>query len=620
MKKFRNLPKKEKTKIIRSIFEAIVLIILLVVMLRAIFTFNEYTPFTTESLSENDSGFIALSYFGVDREGSDTLISTDQLESHIAALKSNGYVTITQEDIINYYQHGQKLPDRALFLMFEDGRRDTVIFSEKILDRYNFIATTLTYANKLELKDPKFLSGDDLVSLKENSYWELGTNGYRLSYINAFDRYDKYIGELNTLEYASVSQYLDRNYNHYLMDFMRDENDIPVESFSEMKARIEFDYQMMADIYAESTDEMPRLYAIMHANTGQFASNDTVSRINEALIYDYFDLNFNREGYVLNNRESSIYDLTRMQPQPYWSDNHLLMRIKSDTGKPVEFEVGDTDKADQWVLKEGAAEFKAGEIILTSEPEGRGILFLDEFSDLADLKIEAELLGNKMGTQKIYLRANSELTTYIAITLMNKQLTISESINGKEIILNTIDLDTFDGIIPASTEEDALNSQKTVLETRIKYSDNDTVVTNSKEELETLEALEAESVLDGREAYIPEIELKDSGRRALTIELTQDQLTVFIDNKKAGENLLVSQLENGSVAIEAAWAEYGYSQRNLIDDVYDGVFSNVNVHIIHAYEPNIETIYQGELTGFKKLTLEISQFWNTIVNWFINNL
>ncbi len=79
---------------------------------------------------------------------------------------------------------GKALPDKALFLLFEDGRRDTAIFSQKIMEKYNYKATMFTYADKFEKNDPKFLMPKDLLKLVDSSYWELGTNGYRLEYIN----------------------------------------------------------------------------------------------------------------------------------------------------------------------------------------------------------------------------------------------------------------------------------------------------------------------------------------------------------------------------------------------------------------------------------------------------
>ncbi len=46
-----------------------------------------------------------------------------------------------------------------------------------------------SYADKLEKYDNKFLSASDLLELKGSTYWDIGTNGYRLEYINVYDRY-----------------------------------------------------------------------------------------------------------------------------------------------------------------------------------------------------------------------------------------------------------------------------------------------------------------------------------------------------------------------------------------------------------------------------------------------
>lgn len=65
-----------------------------------------YQPYSESQVSPTtDTGFIALSYFGVDRIGdTSTLIGGKQLREHLKALKDNGYVTITQEDIEKYYE------------------------------------------------------------------------------------------------------------------------------------------------------------------------------------------------------------------------------------------------------------------------------------------------------------------------------------------------------------------------------------------------------------------------------------------------------------------------------------------------------------------------------------
>ena len=372
--------RKNIRKVVRSIAEGAILLLLLVTVIRTLFTFDTYEPYNEAEVEmadpDEDTGFIALSYFGVDRNETKTLVSTERLKEHIDALSKSGYVTITQQDILDYYLEGKELPKKSLFLMFEDGRRDTAIFAQKVTEEYNYLSTIMTYADKFESKDSKFLMPDDLKALEEGSFCELGTNGYRLEYINVFDRYERFLGRMNTLEYAHVQPYLGRDYNHYLMDYIRDEYDIPRESYEQMKTRIDFDYDEMQRIYTEEMGEMPRMYALMHANTGMFGENERVSAVNQARIFELFDMNFNREGYVLNTRESSLYDLTRMQPQAYWHTNHLLMRIWDDTDQDMAWVDGDMSRKSDWDELDGKAEFQDNEIYLTCEPESVGTLRL----------------------------------------------------------------------------------------------------------------------------------------------------------------------------------------------------------------------------------------------------
>ena len=176
--------RKNRKKVVRSIAEGILLIGLLVLIICAVHTFDSYEPYEETwvemATDEEDTGFIALSYFGVDRNETKNLISTERLQEHMDALSASGYVTITQQDILDYYKEGKKLPKKSLFLMFEDGRRDTAIFAQKVTEKYNYISTILTYAQKFETGDSKFLMPDDLEELKNGTFCELGTNGYRL--------------------------------------------------------------------------------------------------------------------------------------------------------------------------------------------------------------------------------------------------------------------------------------------------------------------------------------------------------------------------------------------------------------------------------------------------------
>lgn len=551
--------KKDRIKIARGILQGVILIILLIAIIKALFSFSVYEPYNSSKISNNqDSGFIAVSYFGVDRTGNDTLISTKRLDEQLKALKNNGYVTITQKDVVDYYLKGKALPTKSLFLLFEDGRRDTAIFSQKIIEEYNLKATMLTYADKFEKEDSKFLSSNELLELVDSSYWELGTNGYRLKYINAFDKDSNYLGNLNSVEFAESASSMERDYNHYLMDYIRDEYNIPKESYEEMKQRIDSDYKALSKVYTKEISQVPKLYALMHSNTGQFGTNDKVSEINGKWIKELFNMNFNREGFSLNTIDSSIYDLTRIQPQSYWSTNHLLMRILDDTKQDIEFVVGDKEKASKFKEVSGKAEFKDDTIILTSLSEGKGILKLLNSDTYKDVNVSTILNGNIIGSQGIYLRANDDQSDSLCVRLMNNVISIIENSKGSSNVIFSLDL------------------------------------SKNKEE---------------------KFDIRDGGSRKVDITLVNDKISIDIDGTNIAKDLDVTNENQGSVYLESAWGEYGYSQRNIADDVYDGVFKKFRITDVNDNE-----LYDSSLKGVDSIFYSLRNFTDKIIDWFIKYL
>lgn len=612
--------RKNRKKAVRSIIEGIILLLILVTIIQALLPSRGFLPVSEDQKIQTDQGFIAISYFGVDPTGDRTLISTKRLEEQLKALEASGYVTISQQDIIDYYNQGKPLPEKALFLIFEDGRRDTGIFAQKIMEKYNMQATMLTYANNLELKDAKFLTPKDLKTLVDSSFWGLGSNGYRLSYINVFDRYDSFLDQLDTYKFQLLSPYLDRNYNHYLMDYIRDESGISTETYQEMQDRIAWDYKSLQNIYIKELGTVPLMYTLMHSNTGQFGSNDRVSRENEKWIYDLFQMNFNREGDCLNTKGISLYDLTRIQPQSYWFTNHLLMRIKDDTKQEVAFVSGDEEKKAAWDTISGESEFIKDVIALTSLPGEAGLMRLKENPDSKNLEISVELKGNKAGTQSLYARANEDLSKYISVSIENNVFYIYERLPGeKQRTLFTLDLAVHDGIRPQSQEENKREAEIRELEARLKYATDVETAKKLNEQLRVKREEQTVSVADGAKKYVPEIGISEEGNRLMKVILENDHLSVFIDDRPAAEHIPVSVKEAGGICLAAAPVTDGYSQRNLADNVYDGVFKNLVIS--RPDRDDTETvIYDNRLAGTEKLADNIQRVWNSVINWFIKYL
>jgi len=561
MKRKEFSPKrKDRIKVVRSILEGIILVALLIVTLKSVFTFSEYSSYKEDIINNGeDKGFIAISYFGVDRNGTNTLISTEALENQLKALKENGYVTITQQDVLDYYNEGKELPPKSLLLLFEDGRKDTAIFSQKIMEENNYKATMLTYADRFYKNDSKFLKAKDLKKLVDSTYWELGTNGYRLEYINVFNSDKNYLGELTTDEFVKLSKTIRIDFNHYLMDYIRDENNIPKETYSEMKSRIENDYENLYETYNRELGSTPMLYALMHSNTGKFGTNDKVSNINEVCIKKLFGMNFNRDGFSLNTQDNSIYDLTKIQPQPHWSTNHLLMRIWNDTKENINFVIGDEKKAENFEKINGEAEFIDNTIILTSLPKGVGRLKLLESNDYKDIKVSVELNGNIIGSQAIYLRASEDLKDNIRFRIINNIIEVTESINGEEKLLYSKDL-------------------------------------NGNRD-------------------IKDININEAGNKKVHLQLIDNKLDVILDGEEIVKGLEVRYRECGSILLESAWGGDDSSKINIHDDIYDGVFKNLKVSKLDN-----TVLFDTSLKGTELIKYKTKNSFKKLVNWFITNL
>ncbi|MBP3452477.1 MAG: hypothetical protein J6M20_02040 [Clostridia bacterium] len=624
----RFMKRKNAWKVIRTTLQVAVILLILFHVVKLLFFSKHYTPVDPSTYANSasmalshspqggsapeDNGFICISYNGV--------VSTNSLDSRVVsqrsfreqmdALHASGYVTITQQDVLDYYRNGKQLPEKAMLLIFEDGIYNTTALVQPSLEKYNYKATALTYAEELGNIHSQYITTANMKSLLENSYWELGSNGYRLAYINVYDLYNNYYGHLNTNEYVNIYRYLKRDYNHYLMDFLRDEDRLRQESEEAMRERIEWDYQQMDHIYSSELGYTPELYVLMHSNTGAFGYDPLSSAINQEMITQTFGMNFNRQGSCYNNLQASIYDLTRLQSRNYFSTNHLLMRIWDDTGHDVAFAVGDTEEAAKWFVDEGVAEYKGNKIILTTQPYARGAMTMKNLL-LSDLDMTVTLQGNPVGIQSIYLRTDRKLQSGIQVSLENNQLVVREGENE----LFRQDLYTFDGGPFMSEEEHELEGLITLQQAIIDWDEDQQRVEEAKVELAKLKQLKVPTLEEGGKPFYPLLDLSDRDERQLRIQLVGSRLSLWLDGVQLCDRMKVSTTGRGNIAFGAeVWKESErFSQTNLYDDVYDAVFIDP---VITDPQSSHSIYYQYRFTGLEALSNTLTSFMEDVVNFF----
>ena len=556
---------KNRKKWIRFALQAGFLLLLLGVGTRGWFERPIYT--TPSAPIAGDNGFVAISYLGVNRTEGRGRISSEQLKEHLQALHAAGFVAIAPKDIQDYYQKGKLLPERSLFLMFEDARKDTAIFSHESLAALNYKATLFGYAEKIDKQDDRFLSSEDLKRLEESSFWEMGVSGYRLAYINIYDKNGFYRGEMEYPEFMKKRQEIGLAYNHYLMDYLRDKDGIPKEDYNSMKERISRDYRSMRETYREKLGYVPDAYALMHANTGRFGTNDQVSAVNDQWIHTLFKMNFNREGLCLNQKNRSAYDLTRMEPQPHWFVNHLLMRVHDETKKEISFVAGDERRYKAWEVLQGALEIKDEAAVLTSSSYSKGLARLKNSDDFEDGSVNVTLQGNFMGLQRFYLRANAAMQQYVSVYILNNVLYVTERIAGKE---------------------------KELLRRELSWknpSSGGSLVARIGGFF---------GLAQGFSTALGEVTDRTPSKHQLEFVLENTKLRITVDGNPE-ESVSLSSAQGGSILLESAWGDYGAKEPTLRDPVYDGVFEQI---VIKNAKGKGEVFYDGRLYG-----LDGARFW-----------
>lgn len=572
-----NPAKKNRRKIIRSIVQAIIVIFLAIILIRVVFLTEKRVEETVPL--ENKDGFIALSYFGVSRGESPKYVSKENLKKQLSLLESQGYQTITQQDILGFYQKGKPLPKKALFLSFEDGRTDSSIFAQNIMEDLNYKATMFTYANKMDTRDNKFLKPKDLLLMEKSGYWELGSNGYRLTYINIFNNKGQSLGVIdeNNVPNKTTIEY----YNHYLMDFIRNQYMIPSETRQEMEKRIQKDYKLMQDIYEEELGEVPKAYAIMHANSLYNNMDSLVEHANNKEIKDKFKMHFNLEVGAYNDADANLYNLSRLQVSPYWSTNHVMMKIQQASKQNVEFEVGDPKQAKEWSLKNGAAEYENNEITITSAPSSDGRIVLKETLP-EQYNINFAFKGNVVGQQSIYLNYDEKHNSYIRVALIDNEIVVSEKLPESSVVEK--------GRFPLN--EIKWNEEEYAFNKATVYNYQDT---------------QKGSRID-KEEYPRNL----TNTRVFNIAVNKNEIKLEVDKILSKTIQVNPDIRGSQIGFGAMFSKKETSHEQYADDIYDTLIEDILITDV-----NDQTLFTNQYTNFDKVKHKTITLFNNVVDFFI---
>jgi peptidoglycan/xylan/chitin deacetylase (PgdA/CDA1 family) len=230
-----------------------------------------------------------LAYHHIDDGAqSDTVISQERFEEHLAALSDAGYNTVSAGDILDFVGRGVPLPEKALLLTFDDGYLSNYEYAFPILLKYNMKAVvspigismgTDRYRNT-DIVDMPYFGWNQAREMAESGIFEIGSHSF----------------DMHLYPPAEPDP---ENCREGILKLKK-------ESEDEYIAALRYDIETFIDIYEKNMGYRPSVFAFPYGKHEQLA---------EALLLEYgFKMTFTTmtgTNEIIKGLPQSLYGLRR---------------------------------------------------------------------------------------------------------------------------------------------------------------------------------------------------------------------------------------------------------------------------------------------------------------------
>ena len=347
-------------------------------------------------------GFMALSYAGVGPGDPDVYPTPARLAEQLEALHAAGYRTITPADALAFLQGQAPLPRKALLLLFEGGRKDSVIHTAKPFRKTGFCGTLCLPTRALDSRGAFFLRRTDLRRVAKMNFWLFAGMGHEA------------IDEIPVGPGGAQGHFLTR----------RKWTPDGAESPDAFRQRIAADYAACADAIEKETGARPLAYVYPFADAGQGPESDPDAlALNREQVEKHFRMAFVNARQPFNGPGRDPFDLSRLRVPGNLSGAELVWLLEQHA--PRSGEAGDLRNVDAWQI-DGNARFN--ETGVEFDPDGpawaRG-------SDLwSDVEVQATVRITSHTVASIYARYASP-KSFLRVTLSPAGIRLQENQGGR---------------------------------------------------------------------------------------------------------------------------------------------------------------------------------------------
>jgi tetratricopeptide (TPR) repeat protein/peptidoglycan/xylan/chitin deacetylase (PgdA/CDA1 family) len=341
--------------------------------------------------------FVALAYEGVSKRTNE--VSTALFVEHLDTLRSRGYVPIGLEDVRQLVFEGKPVPEKAVLLTFDHGRKTSYFAVDSILRRAGWKAVMFLWTRPIVEKDSAALLWPYIRIMSRSGTWELGAQSH-----NGFASVP-----------ASPRGYL----GHFMTtaQWMAEQNRF--ESPTEFANRLAYDHETCIQTVEKKIGIKPSAYAYPYGDFGQFESRAAFARrINLQLANKYYGLGFLTGNLAANTRYSDPKRLNRVRVKPEWSGEDLAAFL--DRSWPIQESAASTNTsrmASAWIVDWGGMREEQNKLTLYAPEQITGAKMWLAGSDLTKDFFARVSFSDLIGQMGIYARAAADEESYVYLGL-----------------------------------------------------------------------------------------------------------------------------------------------------------------------------------------------------------
>jgi len=369
-----------------------------------------------------------LLYHGLVDEDDGSNVTVANFREQMTALKENGYTTIDTHDLWAFYKQGAKLPDKPVMITFDDGRKDSFLNSEPILEELGFKAVMFDVTGKQDEQDQFFLSWDELRQMRDSGRWDIEAHAYEghdVIPINAngetghFASNKMWLSAQNRLE--SDEEYKGRLSRELLAAKQDLEENLPG-----------IDVDSVAYPFGD--------YGQMSVNMDKKKAIQTYTDIVKSIYAMSFELNYS--GSDFNNFPDSDYSLLRrLEISSDLTGDDLVKKLKQSklTKLPYVSSEFEPEQLASWFCNWGQAYVEDGSIKLASDNNESGaevVLYGGHYWKNYSLKTR---IGIESGSAHIIGRYVDD-NNFAFVEIANDTIVLGQKVHGENTTLKSINL------------------------------------------------------------------------------------------------------------------------------------------------------------------------------------